>query len=226
MPSYGGAQSTLRCKGGQCSIDSWDDFQRELKNQFLPENVEFIARRKLRQLRQTGTVRDYVKQFSALMLDIRDMSEKDKLFYFIEGLKPWVQMELQRQRVQDLASAMAAAERLTDFSPMDSGKKKGQSQGKEETSEPNKAKSGGASSSSSSRKDSSHSRSTGASSNHHHKPLKCILCGGSHKTYQCPQKAANNALLAAQRESSQDNSGKSETEDTHMGAPHLLNAIH
>lgn len=138
MPSYGGAQSTLRCKGGQCSIDSWDDLKRELKNQFLPENVEFIARRKLRQLRQTGTVRDYVKQFSALMLDIRDMSEKDKLFYFIEGLKPWVHMELQRQRVQDLASAMAAAERLTDFSPMDSGKKKGQSQGKEQTSGPNK----------------------------------------------------------------------------------------
>lgn len=38
------AQSTLRCKGGQCSIDSWDDLKRELKDQFLPENVEFIAR--------------------------------------------------------------------------------------------------------------------------------------------------------------------------------------
>ncbi|KAL0288488.1 UNVERIFIED_CONTAM: hypothetical protein Sangu_2656100 [Sesamum angustifolium] len=55
--------------------------------------------------------------FSALMLDIRDMSEKDKLFTFMEGLKPWARLELQRQRVIDLGSAMAAAERLTDFNP-------------------------------------------------------------------------------------------------------------
>ncbi|KAL0395099.1 UNVERIFIED_CONTAM: hypothetical protein Slati_4476100 [Sesamum latifolium] len=57
----------------------------------------------------------YVKSFSALMLDIRDMSEKDKLFTFMEGLKPWARLELQRQRVTDLGLAMAAAERLTDF---------------------------------------------------------------------------------------------------------------
>ncbi|KAL0311788.1 UNVERIFIED_CONTAM: RNA-directed DNA polymerase [Sesamum radiatum] len=60
-------------------------------------------------------MQDYVKSFSALMLDIRDMSEKDKLFTFMEGLKPWARIELQRQRVTDLGSAMTAAERLTDF---------------------------------------------------------------------------------------------------------------
>lgn len=74
-------------ENGHHAINTWEDLKRELKNQFLPENVEFIARRKLRQLRQTGAVHDYVKQFSALMLDIRDMSEKDKLFDFLEGLK-------------------------------------------------------------------------------------------------------------------------------------------
>lgn len=35
-------------------------------------------------------MQDYVKQFLTLMLDIKDMSKKDKLFYFIEDLKPWV----------------------------------------------------------------------------------------------------------------------------------------
>ncbi|KAL0455587.1 UNVERIFIED_CONTAM: hypothetical protein Slati_0897900 [Sesamum latifolium] len=58
---------------------------------------------------------DYVKAFSALMLDIRDMSEKDKLFTFMEGLKPWARVELQRQWVTNLGSAMTAAERLTNF---------------------------------------------------------------------------------------------------------------
>ncbi|KAL0451720.1 UNVERIFIED_CONTAM: hypothetical protein Slati_1150100 [Sesamum latifolium] len=43
------------------------------------------------------------------------MSEKDKLFTFMEGLKPWARLVLQRQRVTDLGSAMAATERLTDF---------------------------------------------------------------------------------------------------------------
>ena len=75
----------LRCKGGQCSIDLRDNLKLELKNQFVLENVEFIAHQKLRQLCQTSAVRNYVKQFSTLMLNIYDMSRKDKLFYFIEG---------------------------------------------------------------------------------------------------------------------------------------------
>ncbi|KAL0430855.1 UNVERIFIED_CONTAM: hypothetical protein Sradi_0711500 [Sesamum radiatum] len=62
-------------------------------------------------------MQDYVKSFSALMLDIRDMSEKDKLFTFMEGLKSWARLELKRQRVTDLGSAITAAERLTDFAP-------------------------------------------------------------------------------------------------------------
>ena len=48
------------------------------------------------------------------MLDIRDMSKKDKMFYLFEGLKPWARIELQRQRVQDVATTMAAAKCLDD----------------------------------------------------------------------------------------------------------------
>lgn len=46
------------------------------------------------------------------MLDIKGISEKDKLSHFLEGLKPWAQQELIRRGVKDLASAQAAAERL------------------------------------------------------------------------------------------------------------------
>ncbi|XP_022760023.1 uncharacterized protein LOC111306411 [Durio zibethinus] len=99
----------------ECSIKTWTDLKRELKNQFFSENVDYMARKRLRELVQTGTVREFVRNFSTLMLDIRDMSEKDKLFHFIEGLKPWARTELQRQRVQDVTTAMAAAERLHDF---------------------------------------------------------------------------------------------------------------
>ncbi|KAL2252570.1 UNVERIFIED_CONTAM: hypothetical protein Sindi_0051700 [Sesamum indicum] len=43
--------------------------------------------RALRKLEHTGSVQEYVKAFSALMLNIRDMSEADKQFTFMEGLK-------------------------------------------------------------------------------------------------------------------------------------------
>ena len=36
-------------------------------------------------LRQTGAVRDYIKAFSALMLDIKDMSDEDRFFHFLKG---------------------------------------------------------------------------------------------------------------------------------------------
>ncbi|KAA0067252.1 uncharacterized protein E5676_scaffold231G00330 [Cucumis melo var. makuwa] len=100
---------------GRCTVDTWDALKRELRSQFFPENVEILARRKLRNLRHTGEIREYVKQFAGLMLDIRDMSEKDKVFCFVEGLKPWARAKLYEQRVQDLTSAYAAAERLFDL---------------------------------------------------------------------------------------------------------------
>ncbi|KAA0032944.1 uncharacterized protein E5676_scaffold482G00600 [Cucumis melo var. makuwa] len=101
---------------GRCAIDTWDALKRELRSQFFPENVEILARRKLRELKHTGSIREYVKQFAGLMLDIRDMSEKDKVFCFVEGLKPWAKTKLYEQRVQDLTSANAAAEWLFDLS--------------------------------------------------------------------------------------------------------------
>ncbi|KAA0062527.1 uncharacterized protein E6C27_scaffold43900G00020 [Cucumis melo var. makuwa] len=101
---------------GRCTIDTWDSLKKELRSQFFPENLSIQARRKLRELKHTGNIREYVKQFAGLMLDIRDMSEKDKVFCFVEGLKPWAKTKLYEQRVQDLTSAYAAAERFFDLS--------------------------------------------------------------------------------------------------------------
>ncbi|RVW58435.1 hypothetical protein CK203_114986 [Vitis vinifera] len=62
-----------------------------------------------------GSVREYVKEFSSLMLDIKNMSEEDKLFNFMSGLQGWAQTELRRQGVRDLPAAMAAADCLVDY---------------------------------------------------------------------------------------------------------------
>ncbi|KAK4381996.1 hypothetical protein Sango_2914700 [Sesamum angolense] len=55
-----------------------------------------------------GIVRDYVKKFNSLMLDLWDMSEEDKLLNFLSGLQAWAQTELRRQGVKDLSSVNAA----------------------------------------------------------------------------------------------------------------------
>ena len=79
---------------GRCIIDTWDNLKKELRSQFFSENVEILARRKLRKLKHTGTIQEYVKQFAGLMLDISDMTENEKIFSFVEGLKPWARTKV------------------------------------------------------------------------------------------------------------------------------------
>ena len=55
---------------GRCTIDTWERLKQELRSQFFPKNVAIMARRKLRDLKHTSSIREYVKQFSLLMLDI------------------------------------------------------------------------------------------------------------------------------------------------------------
>ncbi|KAK3043695.1 hypothetical protein RJ639_000111 [Escallonia herrerae] len=90
---------------GSCIINTWDILKRELKSQFFPENTAFNARKALLECKHTGSVREYCQAFSALMLDISNMSAVDKLFFFMEGLKPWARTELNRRRVKRLPRA-------------------------------------------------------------------------------------------------------------------------
>ncbi|KAL0300263.1 UNVERIFIED_CONTAM: hypothetical protein Scaly_3053000 [Sesamum calycinum] len=64
-------------------IETWEVLKEELKDQFIPFNKSWVAREFLRNLRYTGTVPEFVKEFSSFMLDVRDMSEEDKLFNFM-----------------------------------------------------------------------------------------------------------------------------------------------
>ena len=81
---------------GKGKIDSWEALKKELKDQFLPTNTAWVVRDSLKKLKQTGTMREYVKTFSSLMLDMKNMLEDDKLFNFMFGLQPWAQLELKR----------------------------------------------------------------------------------------------------------------------------------
>ena len=70
---------------GRPKIEMWEILKKELKDPFLPTNTTWMARESLKKLMQVGSIRDYVKEFSSLILDIEDMSKVDKLF-FMSGL--------------------------------------------------------------------------------------------------------------------------------------------
>ena len=59
---------------GRPKIESWVILKKELKDQFLPTNTAWMARESLKKLKQTGSGKDYVKEFSSLILDIKGMS--------------------------------------------------------------------------------------------------------------------------------------------------------
>ncbi|KAI9196364.1 hypothetical protein LWI28_023307 [Acer negundo] len=92
-------------------------FRRALNNNPNSSGEESMSEIKenLKKLKQAGSMRDYVKDFSSLMLDIQNMSEEDKLFNFMSGLQTWAQTELIRQVVKDIPMAMVAAEGLANF---------------------------------------------------------------------------------------------------------------
>ena len=100
---------------GLYTIATWDDFKKELKKQFFPENVVYEARKKLQELKHKTTISDYVREFTTLTLQIPNLAIEDALFFFIDGLQSWAKQELQRRGVKDVDEAIAVAESLTEF---------------------------------------------------------------------------------------------------------------
>ncbi|XP_070013273.1 uncharacterized protein [Nicotiana sylvestris] len=100
---------------GRPKVDTWEKLRDALRDKFLPNNSSWVARDHLKQLRQTGSIRDYVKDFSSLCLDIQNMSDEDKFHNFIFGMQGGAQNKIRRQKVKDLPSAIMATYALVDF---------------------------------------------------------------------------------------------------------------
>ncbi|XP_069145968.1 uncharacterized protein [Solanum lycopersicum] len=100
-------------------IDTWNKLIKEMCGQFLPSNGSWLGRDMLKRLRQTTSVREYIKEFTSMMLDIQNNSDKDKLHNFILGMQGWAQNKLRRPNVKDLPGAITDADSLVDFLTID-----------------------------------------------------------------------------------------------------------
>lgn len=47
---------------GLCTIDVWEALKKEIKSQFYLENIEFLTRKSLLQLKYMGFIKDYEKE--------------------------------------------------------------------------------------------------------------------------------------------------------------------
>ncbi|KAL5810667.1 hypothetical protein ACOSQ4_027235 [Xanthoceras sorbifolium] len=162
-----------------------------------------IEQESLKKLKQTGSAKEYVKEFSSLMLDIQNMSEEDKLFNFMSGVK-------------DIPSAMAAAEGLVDFcisSSSPSVEKNKSVDGKKGKNKDWKKRAN--------RKKKKESESTIGNEQNKNKSKTqgCFICNGSHRARDCPKKEKINALI------SQDVGDSDDAGPSQVNPLQLLNTI-
>ncbi|KAA0061797.1 uncharacterized protein E6C27_scaffold89G00150 [Cucumis melo var. makuwa] len=153
------------------------------------------------------------------MLDIRDMSKKDKVFCFVKGLKPWAKAKLYEQRVQDLTSAYAAVERLFDLTSdsQDVRRHQSSSPGRNRNSHPSSPKAIGRDEypGKDHRPHQSNTENIWRRPNNQSppkRPLSCFICGRPHLARECPNKVDFHALQASLIADSDDKSNQVEDE--------------
>ncbi|MBA0786610.1 hypothetical protein Gotri_026064, partial [Gossypium trilobum] len=91
-------------------IGTWQEFRCELEGQFYPKFIEEEAREKLQGIKQRDTVGQYVREFKELILQVSDVTKKEALLAFQNGLKLWVKQKVEQRGVQKLSKAMMVAE--------------------------------------------------------------------------------------------------------------------
>lgn len=199
---------------GLYRIDTWEEFRRELKRHFYPENVVYEAKKKLRELKHKGSIAEYVKEFTTLMLQIPSMSDEDLRFFFVDGLQHWAKQEIQRRDVKTLDEAIATAESLIEYQrhPDAAKAKKDKDYGK------------GGGEKRDGKKPNFQRHDTRKEYEEKKKAFipkgGCFLCKGPHAMSSCPKMGSLSAIMEGN-----DAGNSGEGTSTQMGSLQLLNAL-
>ena len=210
---------------GSCALNTWEKFRVEFKKAFLPSNIVYEAKRKMRELRQKGSIRAYVREFTILTFQIPDLKDDDALFYFMDGLQNWARTELERRQVRTIDDAITQAEALTDFrreksisaeeddevgSHDDSGDDSGE--GEEQTPQPKRRDT----CESSGKKPGDRGNTVRDSKD------GCFICKGPHGYKRCPELKNLGAIL---RERKEEKAQEEVGETKHLGVVSLCGAV-
>lgn len=90
-------------------FSTWAAFTTAFLAYFVPPNHALAARDRLSRLTQTDRLSDYVNTFMECALDVgSDLSEREKFVRFREGLKPYLQREVDMRNASTFESALDA----------------------------------------------------------------------------------------------------------------------
>lgn len=92
---------------------NWNDFAASLRRRFQPVDSATTARAKLLTITQgKAPVQEYIAAFRSLLPRVPDMSEADRLFQFLRGLRPAIATTLKVHGVSTLDAAVEMAGRI------------------------------------------------------------------------------------------------------------------
>lgn len=109
-------QATEAADGGLApKIHLWTDFVPAIKTRFETINSDQVARDRLADLRQFGSVMQYISIFQQVTNEITDISPSELLHRFLNGLKRTIRLDVEMYRLSHpdltLAGAMNVAQR-------------------------------------------------------------------------------------------------------------------
>jgi hypothetical protein len=102
----------LRAQQPPHNVLSWDAFKQQLIQQFKPVDSAKMARDRLAELKQVGSVSKYNTDFNRLVLEAGNVGPIEALDRYIRGLKPEIRMEVELANVGNIPQAQAKAQRV------------------------------------------------------------------------------------------------------------------
>lgn len=93
------------------TFTSWDAFVAALHQRFRPMLAADVARERLVQLRQRGSVNQYAIRFQQELIPITDMGDTDQIFFFCQGLYGPISAEVRKAKPRNLPEALDVAVR-------------------------------------------------------------------------------------------------------------------
>ncbi len=107
---------TTRQEEGKSHDYTWEFFKERVEAEFVPRNFDYISRCKLRDLvnATNDNLRQYVRAYSELMLEIRHMHELNRVCQFVMGLPTWAKCKLEENWPSSLSEAIMKVEGFSD----------------------------------------------------------------------------------------------------------------
>jgi hypothetical protein len=99
-------------RGTTLPYADWHSFKEALLKKFVVVAPETLARTKLYTIKQTTSVRAYATEYNLCMLDIPDMTEKDRVDRFLRGLKADIRVLVELQKPPTLVEAVELATQI------------------------------------------------------------------------------------------------------------------